>query len=166
MPAGFGGHIDGKTLFTGSSGPGGRLGCRGSLVPGDSGAVRGERGERGEVVAAFSRDRQRGGIQDGRLAAAAAEERAGMAVGADRRETGPDVASGGGGAGGARHAGELRRGVAVLRPCGDHIQKKACTPANRIAPTSPGGGPAGGCIRAGLIPSAWSSSTRLGPRPT
>src|SRR3977135_2648836 len=69
-------------------------------MPGDSGVVRRERGERGEVVAAFSRDRQRGGIQDGRLAATAAEERAGVAVGADRREAGPDVASGGGGAGG------------------------------------------------------------------
>src|SRR3979411_3232465 len=107
MPAGFwGASIDGKTLFTGSSGPGGRLGWRGSLMPGDSGAIRRERGERGEVVAAFPRDRQRGGIQDGRLAATAAEERAGMAVGADRRETGPDVAGGGGRAGGARHAGE------------------------------------------------------------
>src|SRR5712672_3103623 len=106
----------GKTLSPGLSSRSGGLGCRGSLVPGDSGAVRGERGERGEVVAAFSRDRQRGGIQDGRLAATAAEERAGMAVGADRREAGSDVASGGGRAGGARPAGELRRGVALLRP--------------------------------------------------
>src|SRR5258708_39775335 len=54
----------------------------------------------------------------GRLAATAAEERAGVAVGADRREAGPDVASGGGRAGGARHAGELRRGVAGFCACG------------------------------------------------
>src|SRR3981081_4143702 len=127
MPAGFGASIDGKTLFTGSSGPGGRLGCRGSLVPGDSGAVRGERGVRGEVVAAFSRDRQRGGIQDGRLAATAAEERAEVAVGADRREAGPDVASGGGRAGGGGHAGELRRGGGGLFPWGGTMQKKNST---------------------------------------
>src|SRR3979411_3237184 len=101
----LGASIDGKTLFTGSSGPGGRLGWRGSLMPGDSGAIRRERGERGEVVAGFPRERTRGAIRDGRVAAPAAEDRAGVAGGADRREAGPDVASGGGGAGGARHAG-------------------------------------------------------------
>jgi hypothetical protein len=87
------------------------------------------------------------------------------AVGADRREAGPDAASGGGGAGGTRHPGELRRGVAVLRQRGDHVQKKACTPASRIAPTSPAGGPAGRCTRAGLIPGVWCSSTRPRPSP-
>jgi transposase len=35
-----------------------------------------------------------------------------------------------------------------------------------IAPTLPDGGRGGRCIRAGLIPSAWCSSTKLGPRPT
>jgi len=40
-------------------------------VPGDGGAVRGERGQRGEVVTAFPRDRQRGGQEDGRLEATA-----------------------------------------------------------------------------------------------
>ena len=62
--------------------------------------------------------------------------RAGVAAGADRREAGPDVAGGGGRAGRARHAGELWRGVAVLRARRDHVQKKACTPASRTAPTS------------------------------
>src|SRR5438132_4696364 len=102
MLAGVGGaSIDGQSLFQGSSGSGGWFGGGGSLVPVDSDAVWRERGERGEVVTAVPRDRQRGGIQDGRLAATAAEERAGMAGGADRREAGSDVASGGGGAGGA-----------------------------------------------------------------
>ena len=44
--------------------------------------------------------------------------------------------------------------------------KKACTPASRIAPTSPGGGLGGSSIRAGLTRDAWCSSTRPGPRPT
>ena len=46
------------------------------------------------------------------------------------------------------------------------FKKKACTPASRIAPTSPGGAPGGSSIRAGLTRGAWSSSTRPGPRPT
>ena len=46
------------------------------------------------------------------------------------------------------------------------FKKKACTPANRIVPTSPGGAPGGRNIRVGLTPRAWSSSTRPGPRPT
>lgn len=44
--------------------------------------------------------------------------------------------------------------------------KKACTPASRIGRTSHGDEASGASTREGLIPSAWSSSTRLGPRPT
>jgi transposase len=44
--------------------------------------------------------------------------------------------------------------------------KKCCTPASRIAPTSPAAALGGRRIRAGLTPSAWCSSTRPGPRPT
>src|SRR5712671_771840 len=104
---GWGASIDGETLFTGSSGSGCGLGCRRSLVSGDGGVVWGERGQRGEVVAAFPRDRQRSGQEDGRLEATAAEERADVAAGADCGEAGPDVARGGGRALRARHAGEL-----------------------------------------------------------
>ena len=80
----------------------------------------------------------------------------------------PDLtfAGGAGRAGGARHGSELWRGVGVLRQRGDHVQKKACTPASRIAPTSPDGAPGGSSIKAGLTRDAWSSSTRPGPRPT
>src|SRR5215213_585813 len=46
------------------------------------------------------------------------------------------------------------------------FKKRACTPASRIAPTSPAGASSGRNTRAGLTPSGWSSSTRLGPRPT
>jgi transposase len=45
------------------------------------------------------------------------------------------------------------------------FKKRACTPANRIAPTSPAGASGGGNIRAGLPPSGRSSSTRPGPGP-
>jgi transposase len=80
----------------------------------------------------------------------------------------PDLtfAGGAGRAGGARHGGELWRGVGVLRQRGDHVQKKACTPANKTGPTSHAGGCGGRSIRAGLTQGAWSSSTRPGPRPT
>jgi transposase len=46
------------------------------------------------------------------------------------------------------------------------FKKKACTPASRIALTSPAAAPGGRRIRAGLTPSAWCLSTRPGPRPT
>jgi transposase len=46
------------------------------------------------------------------------------------------------------------------------FKKRACTPANRTAPTSPAGASGGRNTRAGLTPNAWSSSTRPGPRPT
>jgi transposase len=49
---------------------------------------------------------------------------------------------------------------------GISFKKKACTPASRIAPTSPAGAPGGRHIRAGLTRGAWCSSTRPGPRPT
>ena len=48
--------MDGKTLFTRSSGAGGGFGCGRPYLPGDGGAVWGERGQRGEVVAAVSGD--------------------------------------------------------------------------------------------------------------
>src|SRR5712691_1457205 len=121
---GLGASIDGETLFERSSGSCGGLGSGRSLVSCDGGDFRGKRGQRGEVVAALAGDRQRGGKADGRLAATAAEERAGVALGADRREAGPDVAGDGSRTGRARHAGELRRGVALLQARRDHVQKK------------------------------------------
>ena len=48
---------------------------------------------------------------------------------------------------------------------GISFKKKACTPASRIAPTSPGGGRNGKSIKGGLIRRGWSSSTKPGPRP-
>src|ERR671916_2882527 len=44
------------------------------------------------------------------------------------------------------------------------FKKRACTPANRTAPTSPAGANDGRNTRAGSMPNAWSSSTRPGPR--
>src|SRR4051812_6674867 len=46
------------------------------------------------------------------------------------------------------------------------FKKRACTPASRIAPTSPAGASGGRNTRAGLTPSGWALSTRPGPRPT
>src|ERR1700676_1438311 len=138
----------------------------GSFVPRDGGAVWGERCQRGEVVPALAGDGECGALSDGWLAAAASAERAGMAVGADRREAGPDIAGGDGRVGWARHSGELRRGVAVLRARRGQFQKKACTPASKTGRTSPCGGGGGRSIRGGFVHGAWSSSTRLGPRPT
>src|SRR3954467_10236589 len=45
------------------------------------------------------------------------------------------------------------------------FKKRACTPASRIAPTSPAGASGGRNTRAGLMLNGWSSSTRPGPRP-
>jgi len=65
-------------------------------VPGDGGAVWGERGQRCEVVAALAGERQRGGQADGRLETTVADKRTGVAAGADRREAGSDLARRGG----------------------------------------------------------------------
>ena len=46
------------------------------------------------------------------------------------------------------------------------FKKRACMPANRIAPISLAGASDGGNTRAGLTPNDWSLSTRGGPRPT
>jgi transposase len=46
------------------------------------------------------------------------------------------------------------------------FKKRACTPASRIAPTSPAGASDGRNTRAGSTPNAWSLSTRPGPKPT
>src|SRR5919202_570735 len=53
---------------------------------------------------------------------------------------------------------------AFLAREGITFKKRACTPANRTAPTSPAGASDGRNTRAGLAPNAWSSSTRPGPR--
>src|SRR3954462_97952 len=46
------------------------------------------------------------------------------------------------------------------------FKKRACTPASRIAPTSPAGASGGRHTRASLTPNVWSLSTRPGPKPT
>ena len=62
--------------------------------------------------------------------------------------------------------GRLSLGL-ELRPCREaELQKKAWSPANAIVPTSRAGERNGQSIRAALSQSAWSSSTRPGPRPT
>src|SRR6516162_2180352 len=85
---GWGPASDGKTLFAGPAGSCDWFGCERPHVPGDGGAVWGERGQRCEVVVALAGERQRGGQADGRLETTAAEERTGVVAGADRREAG------------------------------------------------------------------------------
>ena len=53
-----------------------------------------------------------------------------------------------------------------LKRCGKTFKKRRSSPRSRIGPTSPAAAPAGAGSSAGSIPSAWSSSTRPGPRPT
>src|SRR5262249_15043757 len=93
---GWGPALNGKTLFAGPAGSCGWFGGKRPHLSGDGGAVWGQRCQRGEVVAALAGHRQCGCQADGRMAAAAAEARARMAVGADCRETRPDLAGGGG----------------------------------------------------------------------
>src|SRR6516165_11355324 len=118
---GWGPASDGKTLFAGPAGSCDWFGCERPHVPGAGGAVWGERGQRCEVVAALAGERQRGGQADGRLETTVADKRTGVAAGADRREAGSDLARRGGRTGRARHAGELRRSVAVLQARRDQL---------------------------------------------
>jgi len=54
----------------------------------------------------------------------------------------------------------------LVRSEGLRFKKKRCSPSSSCGRRSPGGASSGRSIRAGLIPGAWSLSTRLGPRPT
>ena len=134
---GLGASIEWRDPIHGFTGSGGGLCCGGSKLPGDGGLIRGQRCQRCEVVAAVASDGQRGGQARWAAGGRYAAERAGMAVGADRREAGPDLAGAGGRAGRTRDRGELRRGVAVLQAPRDHVQKKACTPASRTGRRRP-----------------------------
>src|SRR6516165_7261932 len=58
---GWGPASDGKTLFAGPAGSCDWFGCERPHVPGDGGAVWGERGQRCEVVAALAGERRRAG---------------------------------------------------------------------------------------------------------
>ena len=129
-------------------------------------AFQGERGECGEVVAAVPCDRQCGSPEARMAAALRGGQRERVAAGAVGREARSHLAGAAGRACRAWAQGELLRGLALLRARGHQLQKKACSPASRIGPTSPDGALNGRTIRAGLIRRAWSSSTRLGPRPT
>jgi hypothetical protein len=176
---GWGPASNGTTLFTGSARSGGCCGGERSYLPDDSGAVWGQRCQPGQVVAALAGHRQCRGQADGRRAAAAAEAREGVAAGADRRKAGPDP--------GLRRGRLLRAVVAELAERGTparygavwrffaregsalksrHASEQSL-PRRRpgIASTSPAGAPDARHIRAGLIRSAWYSSTKLGPRP-
>ena len=67
-----------------------------------------------------------------------------------------------------------RRGVAVsyygvwhfLDHAGLSFKKRACAPASKIVPMSPGGAGSGRPIKARSRRHDWSSSTRRGSRPT
>src|SRR5215470_344765 len=119
MLAGAGASIGWQDLFARPAGSRGQLGGERSHLPGDGGAVSGERRQCREVVATLARERQRGNQADWWEAVAAVAARARVAAGADRREAGPDVAGGGGRVGRARHASELRGGVALLQARGE-----------------------------------------------
>src|SRR5262245_41758610 len=166
MLAGVEASTDGSSLFAGSS----RTCCcsnRGRHeLPGGSSDLQGQRCQRGEVVAALPRDGERSGAQSWRPAALCAARPAGLAAGAVGGEARHHAACAGCGTGGARDQGELLRRLALLRARRYQLQKKACTPANKTVPTSPGDGRSGESIKGGLILLAWSSSTRRGPRPT
>src|SRR5204862_3043253 len=77
---GLGASIHGETLFDRSAGSGCGVGEWRSHVPGDGGAVRRERCQRGEVVAAFPGDGERGGVLDGRTSPSGTGRRTGLAA--------------------------------------------------------------------------------------
>src|SRR5215472_11182452 len=87
---GWGPASNGKTLFTGFARTGGCGGGERPHLPGGGGAVWGECGQRGQVVATLAGHRQCRSQADGWTAAAAAGGRARLAVGQDCRKTGPD----------------------------------------------------------------------------
>ena len=156
---GWGPASNGKTLFTGPAQSRCEFSGERSHLPGDGGTVWSECGQRGEVVAALARQWQCCGQADGRAPAAAADGGGRVAVGADRREAGPDLA--GSGDRTAERGTPASYGAVWRFFKHEGITfKKHCTPANRIAPTSPVAGSGGRHIRADLTRGAWCSLTR------
>ena len=119
-----------------------------------------------QLGAALAGDRQRCAGQDGRAQAEGDLGRAPrLAVAADQGRR-LHLARAGGRTCRARAEGRLPLGVGVRPRREAELQKKAWWPANAIVPTSRGGGRSGQSIKAASSLSAWSSSTRPGPRPT
>ena len=136
-------------------------------MPWGGAAFRGRGQQRDQVDGAVSADRECGARAD-RWSQAEGDFRRASGV-ADRPMPGAGFhVARVGGRTGRRAWPQSRLSVSVeLRPCGEaQLQKKPCWPANRIAPTWPAVAPSGATTSGGLIPPAWSSSMRHGPRPT
>ena len=89
-----------------------------------------------------------------------------LASGPDQRGTGPDAGSDRAAAIGWCWPEDFGGcGSSLLQAAHDHLQKKRCTPPNRIGPTYPWPVNAGRQARRALTPPSWCSSTRRAPTP-
>src|SRR6185369_4252410 len=158
---------DGSTVFFGSSRAGGWSGGEGgSELPRGSATVRGGRGDGDQLGASVAGDRERGAGPDGGSQAEGDRRRAPHLACAADPGAGLHPARLGGRAGRARPRGRLPLGLELRSRREAELQKKAWWLANATVLTSPTGGRNGRSIRTGSSRSAWSSSTRPGPRPT
>ncbi len=84
----------------------------------------------------------------------------------DHGQTGSDAPRYASRAGGTRHSSELQGGLELLSGREAELQKKACAPASKAAPTWRASARAGSGIRPRLTRNGSSSSTRPGSRRT
>ena len=145
---------------------GGRGDFGGSFAAAGGGALQGERSLGGPLGSTLQPDGRREPSTEGRQEPFTVGAACGLAVGFDHRGTGPDAGSDRAAAVGRSWPEDFGgRGSSLLQTARDHLQKKRCTPPNRIGPTCPRLASAGRLARQALTPPSWCSSTRQVPTP-
>src|ERR1035437_9521345 len=144
----------------------GRGDLGGSFAAAGGRAVQGERSLVRSLGSTAQPDQRCGSSTEGRQEPLTVGAACGLGAGLDHRGTGPDAGSDRAAAVGRSWAEDFGgRGSSLLQAARDHLQKKRCTPPNRIGPTYPRLANAGRQARRALTPPSWCSSTRRAPTP-
>jgi hypothetical protein len=138
----------------------------GSFAASGGGAVQSERCLGGPLGSTLQPDGRRGSSTEGRQEPLTVGAACGLAVGFDHRGTGPDAGSDRTAAVGRSWPEDFRGcGSSLLQTARHHLQKKRCTPPNKIGPTCPWLANAGRLVRQALTPPSWCLLTRQVPTP-
>src|SRR5580700_6707118 len=132
----------------------------------DGEAVFGECEQRRQMGSTLARNRQCCTEPGSGSSSAGAGRTRGLDTESDRGETGSDAGRNPRRAWQAGDQCQHWHDLELLRPPQYQLQKKACMPANRTAPTSPWRAPPGKITRAGLIQNVWCSWMKPAPVPT
>ena len=137
-----------------------------SFTAAGCGALQGERGLGHSLGSTPQPNGRRSPPAAGRQKPLPARAACGLAAGPDPRGAGPDAGSDCGAPLGRSWIEDFGGcGSPLLQATRDHLQKKRCTPPNRIGPTYPRRVNAGKQARRASTPPSWCSSMRRAPIP-